>query len=409
MVGNSERAEQQQELPIQVIIGNPPWSAGQKSAADDNPNVAYPELADRIKETYAKYSNAKLKRYLYDTYKMAIRWASDRILKKEQGVIAVVTSGSWIDGNSDDGIRACFAKEFSSIYVLNLRGNQYTQGERSRQEGGKIFGSGSRTPVAITILVKNPNAPHKGCKIQYRDIGDYLTREQKLEILSETGSIKGFNDWRLITPDEHYDWVQQRSKVFETFYPLGTNEASTGRSGDAIFRLHSLGICTNRDAYLYNFSREACANNAKNMTKVYLNAISELEENPDTPIDEIISRNSTHIKWNRELRNNLKRKKKTEFEETYIRKALYRPFITTNCYTDYTFIAIKGLMDRIFPENETDNKAICLPGISGKKDFSLVMTDTMPDPESQRRWHAMLSKVLVSESNRHIKQNRYLY
>ena len=151
---NNERAERQQKLPIQIIVGNPPWSAGQQSATDDNPNVEYPELEQRVSETYIERSKSTLKRYLYDTYKLAIRWASDRI--GGQGIIAFVTNASWIDGNSDTGIRACLAEEFSAVHVLHLRGNQRTQGEVSRREGGKIFGSGSRAPVAITLSSRTP-------------------------------------------------------------------------------------------------------------------------------------------------------------------------------------------------------------------------------------------------------------
>lgn len=152
--------------------------------------MEYPELEERIAETYAEYSTVTNKNSLYDTYKMAIRWASDRIEK--QGIIAFVTNSSWIDGNVDAGIRACLTEEFSSIHVLNLRGNQRTQGEVSRREGGKVFGGGSRAPVAITIFVKNPNATHDGCKIHYRDIGDYLTREEKLNTLREAVSINKY-------------------------------------------------------------------------------------------------------------------------------------------------------------------------------------------------------------------------
>ena len=208
---NNERAERQQELPIQVIVGNPPWSAKQRSAADDNPNVDYPELEQRIAETYAARSTATNRNSLYDTYKMAIRWASDRI--KEQGVIAIVTNGSWIDGNADEGVRACLAEEFSSVYVLNLRGNARTSGERRRSEGDNVFDQGSRAPVAITILVKNPDAAHNGCHIRYRDIGDYLSREQKLAALDEAVSISGFTDWEEIMPNEHHDWIRQRNSV----------------------------------------------------------------------------------------------------------------------------------------------------------------------------------------------------
>ena len=374
---NNERAERQQKLPIQVIVGNPPWSAWQKSSADDNPNVEYPELEERVRDTYVARSTATLRNSLYDTYKMAIRWASDRIDK--QGVIAFVTNGSWVDGNADSGVRACLAEEFSSIHVLHLRGNQRTQGERSRREGGKVFGSGSRAPVAIMILVKNPNATHEGCKIHYRDIGDYLTRQQKLEALTEAVSIKGISDWQAITPNAHYDWVDQRSDAFSEFYPLGTKEAKAGRADDAIFRLYSRGLATSRDAYLYNFSRDACADNAQRMTQDYLDALSELEENPELTADMASHRHSSNIRWDLNLKNNLERRKKTQFEDDYIRRTVYRPFIATNCYADYTFTNSKYQQDLIFPDSSSENRVICVPGIGGKKPFSPLMTDMVPD------------------------------
>ena len=245
---NNARAERQQKLPIQVILGNPPWRAGQKDVADDNPNVNYPQLEQRIRETYSARSTATLKRRLYDTYKMAIRWASDRI--KEQGIIAFVTNGSWIDGSVDSGVRACLAEEFSSVYVLNLRGNQRTQGEQSRREGGKVFGQGSRAPVAITILVKNPGAVHDDCRIYYRDIGDYLSREEKLAALREAISISGVSDWQEVTPDEHHDWIGKRNKAFAKFYPLGSKGAKAGKIDDAIFKLFSNGYLTGRASYI---------------------------------------------------------------------------------------------------------------------------------------------------------------
>ena len=237
---NSERVEHQQKLPIQVIVGNPPWSAGQRSSADDNPNVDYRELERRVADSYAARSTATLKNSLYDTYKMAIRWASDRI--GDQGVVAFVTNGSWIDGNVDSGVRACLAEEFSSIYVLTLRGNQRTQGERSRREGGKVFGQGSRAPVAITVLVRNPNAAHEGCRILYRDIGDYLKREEKLAILREAGSITGIDQWQEITPDRYHDWIGQRDETFQALYPMGSKAVKAEKSDEAVFRLYSRGL-----------------------------------------------------------------------------------------------------------------------------------------------------------------------
>ena len=376
---NNERAERQQKLPIQVIVGNPPWSAGQQSSTEDNPNVEYPELEKRVSETYAERVKTTLKRTLYDAYKMAIRWASDRI--DEQGVVAFVTNGSWIDGNSDAGIRACLEKEFSSIHVINLRGNQRTQGEVSRREGGKVFGSGSRAPVAITIFVKNPNATHDGCKIHYRDIGDYLTREQKLDALTEAVSIKGISDWQTITPNKHYDWIGQRSEAFTQFYPLGTTETKARKADDAIFQLYSLGLSTNRNAYIYNFSRDTCADQALLMTRDYLAAVSEFEKNPGFTVKEMTHRYSKNIKWDDTLQNRLKQKKKTKFNDDYIRKVVYRPFVATNCYTDYTFITRKGQMDKIFPDSSSENRAICATGVGSKIPFSAFMTDTLPDLE----------------------------
>ena len=373
---NNARVERQQELPIQVIIGNPPWSAGQRSSVDDNPNVDYPELEERIKETYVEYSTANNKNSLYDTYKMAIRWASDRIEK--QGIIAFVTNGSWIDGNADSGVRACLAEEFSSIHVLHLRGNQRTQGGRSRQEGGKVFGSGSRAPVAITILVKNPNATYDGCKIQYRDIGDYLTREQKLEALSEAVSIKGFSDWQTIMPNSHYDWIEQRSDAFQQFYPLGSEDTKAGKADDAIFRLYLRGLETTRDAYIYNLSREDCAENARRMTEAYLAAQSEIKENPKLTVDEAASRHLSNIKWSQELKNRMLRRE-AQFRDDYIRKSAYRPFVATNCYADHTFLSRAHQLDQMFPDSASENRVICLPGKGSKKPFSALVVGTMPD------------------------------
>ena len=379
MVENNERVERQQNLPIEVIIGNPPWSAKQQDAADENPNVTYTELEGRIKETYVKHSRVTNKQALYDTYKMAIRWATDRLQAQKNGIVSFVTPATWIDGNAESGIRACFAKEFSSVYVLNLRGNARIFGERGKLEGESVFGNATQSPVAITILVKNPNATHDGCHIHYRDIGKTLKRKEKLERLSDVVSIKGFSDWKEITPNEHHDWIQQRSKTFTKFYPIGTKEAKAGKADNAIFRLYSLGLLTSRDAYIYNFSRDACIENAKRMTQDYIAAISELEKNPELIAEEVSRRHAKNIKWSGNLKDNLEGKKKTEFMEEYIRKVVYRPFVPTNCYSNYVFIHRKHQMDQIFPNASTENLVICVPGIGTKKLFSLLVTDTMPD------------------------------
>ena len=200
------------------------WSAtrrtqsGQESQNDDNQNVKYEALDARIEATYAALSTATNKNSLYDSYIRAIRWASDRI--KDEGVVAYVSNGGYIDGNTADGLRRSLAQEFDAIYCYNLRGNQRTAGELSRKEGGKIFGSGSRNTVAILILVKGGKEPASaGCALHYRDIGDYLSREDKLRILSaqDLESVP----WEEITPNAEGDWINQRDERFAEFQPIG--------------------------------------------------------------------------------------------------------------------------------------------------------------------------------------------
>ena len=374
---NSERAERQQDLPIQVIVGNPPWSAGQRSSADNNPNVDYPELQKRVGETYAARSKATNKNSLYDTYKMAIRWASDRI--GDQGVVALVTNGSWIDGNVDSGVRACLAEEFSSIYVLNLRGNARTSGKLRREEGDNVFGQGSRAPVAITILVRNPDAAHSGCHIRYRDVGDYLKREEKLAILRKAGSIAGIEDWRTIEPDRHHDWIGQRSDAFQRLYPMGSKGAKAGKAGDAIFKLYSNGYYTGKDPYIYNFSRAACVANARAMVGDYQDAMEVREEHQEYTINDVTKIHSENAKWDQTLKTRFQAGRQAKFSSDHIRRVAYRPFVATHCYADDLFSKRPGIRGTMFPDAAHDNRAICVPGVGSTKPFSALMVDTMPD------------------------------
>ena len=238
-----------------MIIGNPPYSVGQKSANDNAQNQSYPTLEGRIADTYAANSAANNKNSLYDSYIKAFRWATDRIDPKNGGVIGFVTNGAWIDGNAQDGFRKALEREFSSVYVFNLRGNQRTSGELSRKEGGKIFGSGSRTPISITILVKKPNLGiNNKAKIYYHDIGDYLSREDKLRIVKNLGSIANVAmDWKMIEPNEHGDWINHRNEAFLSFIALGDKD---DRKNSKTFFVpnYSNGLKTQRDGWAYNSS-----------------------------------------------------------------------------------------------------------------------------------------------------------
>ena len=261
-VENSERILKQMETPIHVLIGNPPWSALQKSENDNNKNETYPTLDARISETYVAESNATGTMKLYDSYIRAFRWASDRI--GEKGVIAFVTNGGWLRGNSMDGFRKCLAEEFNSVYVFNLRGNQRTQGEQSRKEGGKIFGSGSRAPVAITIVIKNPASSEHGV-IRYHDIGDYLSREDKLSIVRASVDHEPF-EWDVLSPDRYGDWLDQRNSYWDRFAPLGLSKL---KDPLGIFSLFSMGVVTNRDAWTINFEATKVDENVRRCISFY--------------------------------------------------------------------------------------------------------------------------------------------
>lgn len=252
---NSKRVIAQKKCPITVIIGNPPYSIGQKSANDNAQNQSYPNLEKHIETTYVEQSEANLNKSAYDSYVKAFRWASDRLSQTKGGVIGFVTNGAWLDANGLDGMRKCFEKEFSSIYVFNLRGNQRTSGELSRKEGGKIFGSGSRTPIAITILVKKKQKKKtESAKIFYHDIGDYLSREDKLRIIKQMGDISNpAMMWKNIVPNEHGDWLNKRNEMFKLFIPIEP-EKKFAKGQRSFFEGYSLGLGSNRDAWVYNSS-----------------------------------------------------------------------------------------------------------------------------------------------------------
>lgn len=266
---NSKRVKKQMATHVRVIVGNPPYSIGQKSANDNAQNLSYPYLDNRVSETYAAKSSATLSKSLYDSYVKAFRWASDRIPKDAGGVVAFISNGAWLDGTGQDGMRRCLEEEFTSIYVLNLRGNQRTSGELSRKEGGKIFGSGSRTPIAITFLIKNPAKKGQKATIYYHDIGDYLTREQKLKMVKDFRSISSQKlDWQIIKPNDKADWINQRDGVFDSLIPLAP-EKKLNKDSHSIFIINGPNIATGRDCWVYNFSLCKATNNIKRLVCNY--------------------------------------------------------------------------------------------------------------------------------------------
>ncbi|CAJ9589725.1 helicase domain-containing protein [Burkholderia pseudomallei] len=361
MAQNSARRKRQKKLDIRVIFGNPPYSVGQDSANDNNQNVAYPHLDDRIRRTYAERSTAINKNSLYDSYVRAVRWASDRI--GNSGVIGFVTNAGFLEANTADGMRQCLAEEFSSIYVFHLRGNQRTSGDLSRREGGKIFGSGSRAPIAISILVKNPSAAKHG-QIHFHDIGDYLSREEKLAKISAFASIKGISQadgWRLIAPDQHGDWLKQRDVSFTDYIVLGDKK---GHEGKKLFANYSSGVKTNRDAWCYNASKNKVETSMSQMIDFYNREVDRYNHYKNaggtSDVENFINTDPAKISWNRSLRNDVRLGRKHSYQPSALVRSLYRPFFTEWLYFSRVMNNDVAQIPRIFPDGTAANRMIMI-------------------------------------------------
>lgn len=366
---NSQRVIAQSKVPMRVIIGNPPYSIGQTSANDNAQNEHYEKLEKRIAETYVLNSTASLQKGLYDSYIKAFRYASD-ILDDMGGVIGFVTNAGWLDGNAMDGLRKCFEKEFSSIYVFNLKGNQRTSGERSRQEGGKIFGSGSRAPIAITILVKNPKVKQDKAIIYYREVDNYLTREQKIDAIIRQKSVmsKGFVQ-KVLQPNNAGDWLNQRSETFNKYIML----YSKNNTEDKAFNICIPGIVTSRDYWVYNFSEKQCYKNVEKLTSNFNKVCNELD-------NEIEYNKKENISWSVKLRNLLKNKCKLVISYRAISSGLYRPYCEQFIYYDKDLIERPSKFSSLICQ---PNLFILVSGTGNNKDFSVLITDLLPDFQCQ--------------------------
>ena len=365
---NTEAVEAQRRTPIRVIIGNPPYSVGQKSANDNAQNQKYPVLDQSIADTYVAASTATNNNALYDSYIRAYRWATDRLSPEDGGVIAFISNGAWIDGNSHDGFRASLEKEFDKIYVYNLRGNQRTSGELSRREGGKIFGSGSRTPIAITLLVRYPeNRRLDQCQIYYHDIGDYLSREEKFRKITQAQSYRGL-DWTPITPNEKHDWINQRDGLFDTLLPLAPEKRFDVKA-KSVFVGYSRGFETGRDTWVYQYSQKELERNMQAMIAFYNEQLGKAEPSMDT----------TKISWTRGLRKTFEKGTVLSHHPETVQIGMYRPFSKSYVYTDKFWVEYPATKERFFPTPHHKNLVIAMISPGDSKDYSCLITEYLPD------------------------------
>ncbi len=385
---NSKRVKKQMATHVRVIVGNPPYSVGQKSANDNAKNLSYPDLEKRISETYAEATTDKGKtiQALYDSYIKAFRWASDRIPQNDGGIVAFISNGAWLDSFSGEGFRRCLEKEFTSIYVLNLRGNQRTSGELSRKEGGKIFGSGSRTPISITLLVKNPSKKGQKAVIHYHDIGDYLTREQKLKMVKDFRSISSRKlNWQVITPNEKADWINQRDGVFDSLIPLAP-EKKKETNVKSIFNIYSAGVMTNREFWVFNSSMCELKNNINRSINFFNSEreryIQSLKSNPCVDVRDFISADATRIKWDSALYADMKNEKKLTVDNSCFIQAIYRPYFKQNLYFNKDLNWSRCLQPLFFPNSQYYNLVICINGTGTNKDFCTLISDCVFDRQT---------------------------
>ena len=383
---NTQRVESQKGTPMFVVIGNPPYNVGQINENDNNKNRKYPTMDARVKETYAKDSTATNKNRLSDPYVKAIRWASDRV--GEEGVVAFVTNNSFLDGVAFDGMRKHLADDFDAIYILDLGGNAR---KGLKVSDANVFGI--RVGVSINLFVKNGrviNHPTTNAdssvpnRIFYYRTDDLWNKKQKFDFLNERGHI-GNIEWQPIQPDTRYTWLTEglRSE-FETFIPIGAMEAkrAKGEAVDVIFQIYSNGVKTNRDAWAYNFNRNALAENMSGMIETYNEQVIKWERRAirDINVDDFVIADRAKISWSETLKRNLQKGKTADFLQEKVRLSLYRPFTKSSFYFERMMTERVYVFPSIFPtpETEGENRVICVGGY-GRKEFAVLMSKSISD------------------------------
>jgi len=376
---NSERVQRQKKTPITVIMSNPPYSVGQKSADDNAQNLEYPKLDNRISEIYQAIAPGTGKRALYDAYIKAFRWSTDR-LDKTSGIICFVSNGSWLEGIATAGFRLSIEKEFTSIYVFNLRGNCRTSGELRQREAGNVFGLGSRTPISITLLVKKQENQSNRASIYYYNIGDYHTRERKLDIIKKFRTTTNI-PWIALMPNKYGDWINLRNNSFQDYIALGEKNNKETNSELTFFKgVFSFGLLTARDSWLWNYNKIELENNVKKTIKFYTQELDRFNEakkdNPNIQAKNFITIDTKKISWdNRRLIGGIDGNKNIIFNGIKLRTGLYRPFCKQHIYFSLQVSHSLYLQKDYFPTQDSYNLIICTSVPGSTSDFSALISN----------------------------------
>jgi predicted helicase len=374
---NLERVERQRKTPIFVIIGNPPYNAKQLNENDNNKNRKYPVIDARVSETYAKASKATNKIALSDMYVKAIRWASDRIIKNREGIVAFVSNDSFADQIAFDGMRKNLAQDFDEIYVLDLGGNV--------RKNPKLSGSthnvfGIQVGVSISFFVRKKARAATGPRIFYAAVDQDWRKEQKYDFLDQQGDYRTI-PWQEIEPDKKDNWLtQEMSQKFNSMIPLTNAESKTIKheSIDAIFNVLSIGINTARDNIVYGFDKKILYDRIKQFCNNYNAEVNRyLSANKPKDIDNFVD--YVEIQWSSSLKSYLKQGKLVVPNANKIRMSSYRPFSLKFLYYDNILNHRPALFKVIFPnlECENENRLICLSFT--ERPFNCLITNNISE------------------------------
>ncbi len=374
---NTKRVERQKAADMFVVIGNPPYNAGQVNENDNNKNRKYQAMDARVRETYSQDSQATNKNALSDPYVKAILWALDRI--GAEGVVAFVTNNSFLDGIAFDGMRKHLVEDFDAIYILDLGGDMR---KGLKVSDANVFGI--RVGVSINLFVKkkgNPSPP----RIYYYPTDELWNRRRKFDFLNESQHAGGVA-WQSIQPDARHTWLTEGLHAeFDTFTPVGTKEAKAvkGVARGVIFKNYSRGISTSRDAWVYNYNRNTLNAIVQQISQTYNAEVARWSQrtNLNANLDDFVVSDYTKISWSKALKRNLQRGRIADFSKENVRTSLYRPFTKSYLYFDRTLIESVYVFPSIFPmlATETENRVICLTAIGSKKPFHCLMTKQLTD------------------------------
>ena len=382
---NTERVEREKQAPIMVVIGNPPYNVGQENVNDNNRNRAYPIIDSRIRETYAKDSQATNRNKLSDAYVKFFRWATDRLGDRD-GIVCLVSNNSFVDQIAFDGMRKHLLRDFTQIYHLDLHGN-VRQNPKLSGTTHNVFGI--QIGVGITLAVRH--ASHTERALYYHRVPEDWRREQKLDFLTSMRNIDGV-DWQELQPNDKHTWLTEGLRPeFSEFLPMGNKSPGAVQLAgkQPIFDTFSIGVITARDKWVYDFDRSSLADRVMRLVEVFNGEIDRWKRAGEpADIANFVLYDDTRIKWSRDLLDDLKRGRYARFEPARVRRALYRPFTAKYYFLDAVLSQDIVQQPRFFPSiaSETENVMIVLKVGAEWPMFGLVtnmISDFLPQGGSQ--------------------------